>query len=213
MKKVLKFVLLAGVIAGLVFGGLKFLDVVTYDYLKVVNDAMVKFYTSADKDDLDPITLLLDEYSEDLEKVDYIQDEVDKNVEQWIDYLKGKYLCNSTNANACSVQLQEMENLLIKVETLGEVESDFGDKVITPRDYEKRMEEIEKYIKTAKDIVESESSTSPKSEIEKQKEKCASLGASSCEKCDQRGMCECVYVHNGGRREDLQCYKPDLAKK
>ena len=111
MKKFLKFTLVVGIIAGLVIGGLKLLDAMTYDYISVVDKAMVKFYASADKGDLAPITLLLDDYSEDIEKVDAIQEEVNNHVEQWIAYLKDKFLCNSTNANACAVQLSEFENL------------------------------------------------------------------------------------------------------
>ena len=213
MKKFLKFTLVVGIIAGLVIGGLKLLDAMTYDYISVVDKAMVKFYASADKGDLAPITLLLDDYSEDIEKVDAIQEEVNNHVEQWITYLKDKFLCNSTNANACAVQLSEFENLQNKVDILGSVESDFGDKVLTASAYEKRVAAIEKNIKAAKAIVESETSTSPKSEIEVQKEKCASLGASSCDKCSQTGVCNCVYKHSNGKKEELTCYKPELATK
>lgn len=213
MKKFFKFVLIAGVIAGLVVGGLKLLDAMTYDYISVVDKAMTKFYATADKDDMDSVTALLDEYSEDLEKVDAIQEKVNDHVEQWISYLKGKFLCNSTNANACSVQLAEFENLLTKVEILGSVESDFGDKALTPSAYEKRIADIEKNIKSAKAIVDSETSTSPKSEIEMQKEKCASLGAASCDKCSQTGVCNCTYKYSNGKKEELTCYKPELAAK
>ena len=127
--------------------------------------------------------------------------------------MKDKFLCNSTNANACAVQLSEFENLQNKVDILGSVESDFGDKVLTASAYEKRVAAIEKNIKAAKAIVESETSTSPKSEIEVQKEKCASLGASSCDKCSQTGVCNCVYKHSNGKKEELTCYKPELATK
>jgi hypothetical protein len=213
MKKFIKFILVVGVIGGLVFGGLKLLDVMTYDYISVVDKAMNKFYASAQKEDLTPIAVLLDEYSEDLQKVDDIQSNVNDHVEQWISYLKDKFLCNSTNANACSVQLAEFENLQTKIEILGSVESDFGDKVLTASSYEKRLAEIEKNIKAAKAIVDSKTSTSPKSEIEMQKEKCATLGATSCDKCSQTGVCNCVYKHSNGQKEELTCYKPELATK
>ena len=213
MKKFIKFILVVGVIGGLVFGGLKLLDVMTYDYISVVDKAMNKFYASAKKEDLAPIAVLLDEYSEDLQKVDDIQSNVNDHVEQWISYLKDKFLCNSTNANACSVQLAEFENLQTKIEILSSVESDFGDKVLTASSYEKRLAEIEKNIKTAKAIVDSKTSTSPKSEIEMQKEKCATLGAASCDKCSQTGVCNCVYKHSNGQKEELTCYKPELATK
>lgn len=213
MKKFIKFILVVGVIGGLVFGGLKLLDVMTYDYISVVDKAMNKFYTSAQKEDLAPIAVLLDEYSEDLQKVDDIQSNVNDHVEQWISYLKDKFLCNSTNANACSVQLAEFENLQTKIEILSSVESDFGDKVLTASSYEKRLAEIEKNIKAAKAIVDSKTSTSPKSEIEMQKEKCATLGAASCDKCSQTGVCNCVYKHSNGQKEELTCYKPELATK
>ena len=213
MKKFIKFILVVGVIGGLVFGGLKLLDVMTYDYISVVDKAMNKFYASAQKEDLAPIAVLLDEYSEDLQKVDDIQSNVNDHVEQWISYLKDKFLCNSTNANACSVQLAEFENLQTKIEILGSVESDFGDKVLTASSYEKRLAEIEKNIKAAKAIVDSKTSTSPKSEIEMQKEKCATLGAASCDKCSQTGVCNCVYKHSNGQKEELTCYKPELATK
>ena len=213
MKKFIKFILVVGVIGGLVFGGLKLLDVMTYDYISVVDKAMNKFYASAQKEDLAPIAVLLDEYSEDLQKVDDIQSNVNDHVEQWISYLKDKFLCNSTNANACSVQLAEFENLQTKIEILSSVESDFGDKVLTASSYEKRLAEIEKNIKTAKAIVDSKTSTSPKSEIEMQKEKCATLGAASCDKCSQTGVCNCVYKHSNGQKEELTCYKPELATK
>lgn len=213
MKKFIKFILVVGVIGGLVFGGLKLLDVMTYDYISVVDKAMNKFYASAQKEDLAPIAVLLDEYSEDLQKVDDIQSNVNDRVEQWISYLKDKFLCNSTNANACSVQLAEFENLQTKIEILSSVESDFGDKVLTASSYEKRLAEIEKNIKTAKAIVDSKTSTSPKSEIEMQKEKCATLGAASCDKCSQTGVCNCVYKHSNGQKEELTCYKPELATK
>lgn len=213
MKKFFKFVLTVGIIAGLIFGGLKLLDVMTYDYISVVDKAMNKFYASAQKEDLAPISALLDEYSEDLEKVDAIQSKVNDHVEQWISYLKDKFLCNSTNANACSVQLAEFENLQTKVEILGSVESDFGDKILTASSYEKRLAAIDKSIKSAKAIVDSETSTSPKSEIEQQKEKCASLGAASCDKCSQTGVCNCVYKYPNGKKEELTCYKPELANK
>lgn len=211
MKKFIKFILVVGVIGGLVFGGLKLLDVMTYDYISVVDKAMNKFYASAQKEDLAPIAVLLDEYSEDLQKVDDIQSNVNDHVEQWISYLKDKFLCNSTNANACSVQLAEFENLQTKIEILSSVESDFGDKVLTASSYEKRLAEIEKNIKAAKAIVDSKTSTSPKSEIEMQKEKCATLGAASCDKCSQTGVCNCVYKHSNGQKEELTCYKPELA--
>jgi len=126
---------------------------------------------------------------------------------------KDKFLCNSTNANACSVQLAEFENLQTKIEILSSVESDFGDKVLTASSYEKRLAEIEKNIKAAKAIVDSKTSTSPKSEIEMQKEKCATLGAASCDKCSQTGVCNCVYKHSNGQKEELTCYKPELATK
>ena len=213
MKKFIKFILVVGVIGGLVFGGLKLLDVMTYDYISVVDKAMNKFYASAQKEDLAPIAVLLDEYSEDLQKVDDIQSNVNDHVEQWISYLKDKFLCNSTNANACSVQLAEFENLQTKIEILSSVESDFGDKVLTASSYEKRLAEIEKNIKAAKVIVDSKTSTSPKSEIEMQKEKCATLGAASCDKCSQTGVCNCVYKHSNGQKEELTCYKPELATK
>lgn len=213
MKKFIKFILVVGVIAGLIFGGLKLLDAMTYDYISVVDKAMNKFYASAQKEDLAPIAVLLDEYSEDLQKVDDIQSNVNDHVEQWIGYLKDKFLCNSTNANACSVQLAEFENLQTKVEILSSVESDFGDKVLTTSSYEKRMAAIDKYIKAAKSIVDSKTSTSPKSEIEMQKEKCATLGAASCDKCSQTGVCNCVYKHSNGQKEELTCYKPELATK
>jgi len=213
MKKFIKFILVVGVIGGLVFGGLKLLDVMTYDYISVVDKAMNKFYASAQKEDLAPIAVLLDEYSEDLQKVDDIQSNVNDHVEQWISYLKDKFLCNSTNANACSVQLAEFENLQTKIEILSSVESDFGDKVLTASSYEKRLDEIEKNIKAAKAIVDSKTSTSPKSEIEMQKEKCATLGAASCDKCSQTGVCNCVYKHSNGQKEELTCYKPELATK
>ena len=213
MKKFIKFILVVGVIGGLVFGGLKLLDVMTYDYISVVDKAMNKFYASAQKEDLAPIAVLLDEYSEDLQKVDDIQSNVNDRVEQWISYLKDKFLCNSTNANACSVQLAEFENLQTKIEILSSVESDFGDKVLTASSYEKRLAEIEKNIKAAKAIVDSKTSTSPKSEIEMQKEKCATLGAASCDKCSQTGVCNCVYKHSNGQKEELTCYKPELATK
>jgi hypothetical protein len=213
MKKFIKFILVVGVIGGLVFGGLKLLDVMTYDYISVVDKAMNKFYASAQKEDLAPIAVLLDEYSEDLQKVDDIQSNVNDHVEQWISYLKDKFLCNSTNANACSVQLAEFENLQTKIEILSSVESDFGDKVLTASSYEKRLAEIEKNIKAAKAIVDSKTSTSPKSEIEMQKEKCATLGATSCDKCSQTGVCNCVYKHSNGQKEELTCYKPELATK
>ena len=213
MKKFIKFILVVGVIGGLVFGGLKLLDVMTYDYISVVDKAMNKFYASAQKEDLAPIAVLLDKYSEDLQKVDDIQSNVNDHVEQWISYLKDKFLCNSTNANACSVQLAEFENLQTKIEILSSVESDFGDKVLTASSYEKRLAEIEKNIKTAKAIVDSKTSTSPKSEIEMQKEKCATLGAASCDKCSQTGVCNCVYKHSNGQKEELTCYKPELATK
>ena len=213
MKKFIKFILVVGVIGGLVFGGLKLLDVMTYDYISVVDKAMNKFYASAQKEDLAPIAVLLDEYSEDLQKVDDIQSNVNDHVEQWISYLKDKFLCNSTNANACSVQLAEFENLQTKIEILSSVESDFGDKVLTASSYEKRLAEIEKNIKAAKAIVDSKTSTSPKSEIEMQKEKCATLVAASCDKCSQTGVCNCVYKHSNGQKEELTCYKPELATK
>ena len=213
MKKFIKFILVVGVIGGLVFGGLKLLDVMTYDYISVVDKAMNKFYASAQKEDLAPIAVLLDEYSEDLQKVDDIQSNVNDHVEQWISYLKDKFLCNSTNANACSVQLAEFENLQTKIEILSSVESDFGDKVLTASSYEKRLAEIEKNIKAAKAIVDSKTSTSPKSEIEMQKEKCATLGAASCDKCSQTGVCNCVYKHSNRQKEELTCYKPELATK
>ena len=213
MKKFIKFILVVGVIGGLVFGGLKLLDVMTYDYISVVDKAMNKFYASAQKEDLAPIAVLLDKYSEDLQKVDDIQSNVNDHVEQWISYLKDKFLCNSTNANACSVQLAEFENLQTKIEILSSVESDFGDKVLTASSYEKRLAEIEKNIKAAKAIVDSKTSTSPKSEIEMQKEKCATLGAASCDKCSQTGVCNCVYKHSNGQKEELTCYKPELATK
>lgn len=213
MKKFIKFGLFIGVVIGLIFGGLKILDNITYDYISVVDKAMFKFYASSDKEDLGEIVALLDKYNKDLEKVDSIQDRVDDYVEKWVKYLKEKYLCNSTNANACSVQLIELENLLSKIEILSSVKSSYGDKVLTTSNYKKRSLVIEKSIKVAKNIVESETSTSPKSEIEVQKEKCATLGISSCENCSQTGVCKCIFKYSNGKKEELICYKPEIATK
>ena len=74
MKKALKLILVAGIIGGLVFVGLKVLDIVTYDYLKVVDDSLTKYYSTASKADLEPATLLLDKYIEDYEKIEAIQE-------------------------------------------------------------------------------------------------------------------------------------------
>lgn len=213
MKKFLKLLLIGGVIAGLIFGGLKLLDIYTYDYLSVVDESMTKFYSSASKADLEPAVLLIDEYIDDFEKVEAIQERVASTVDGWVTYVSTKYLCNNTNANACSVQLEELKNLEAKITTLGDVESDEGEMLYASGDYDRQKDKVKAMIKTVETIVKNKNATSPKSDFEIEKEKCEKVLSSACENCSKTGVCSCNYIYPNGNKEILTCYKPELAQK
>lgn len=213
MKKALKFILIAGIIGGLVYGGLKILDIVTYDYLKVVDDSLTKYYSSASKADLEPATLLLDKYIEDYEKIEAIQERTNEVVDGWVTYVSTKYLCNNTNANACSVQLEELKILETKIGDLGNVESDEGEVLIASGDCDRQKDKVKAMIKTVDAIVKNKNSTSPKSDFEIEKEKCMKVVSTACENCSKTGVCSCNYIYPNGNKEVLTCYKPELAEK
>lgn len=212
MKGFLKFAIFAGVLAGVIFGGLKYLDYITFDYLAVVDDCMDKFYTSSSKEDIKPILEYLDRYTKDIGKVQGIQEVVADKVDSWVLYIGQKYLCNNSNANACEVQLTELEVLQEKVDLLSNFEGEKKDQVLASSDYKKALTKITGLIETAQKIVNSASSTSPMSSFEAEKKKCESVPNSSCERCSEVGLCSCIYQNANGAKEELTCLKPALAK-
>lgn len=212
MKGFIKFAIFAGVLAGVIIGGLKYLDYITFDYLSVVDDCMDKYYTSASKEDIKPILEYLDKYTKDIAKVQEIQNVVADKVDSWVLYIGQKYLCNNSNANACEVQLNELEILKDKVDLLSNFEGEKKDQVLSSGDYKKALNKITGLIETAQKIVNSSSSTSPLSAFEAEKKKCESVPNSSCERCSEVGLCNCVYQNANGTKEELTCLKPSLAK-
>ena len=161
MKKFFKFILFAGILGVGIYFGLKFMDEAAYNPTKDVEIALYNFYASSSKADLEPIIELVDKYTEDVEKLGTIQDVVSGELEEWIEYTGNKYLCNSTNANACEVKLKDLENLQSKIEIIGDVEGEFGDGIINTSRYDEHLDTVKAMIKTTKGIIDDEDATSP----------------------------------------------------
>lgn len=210
MRKFLRFVIFVAIFGVLIFFGLKIMDEVAYDPTKDVKIALYNFYASSSKADLEPIVVLVDKYTEDYEKVTLIQDVVSEEIEEWIEYTSNKYLCNSTNANACEVKLKDLNNLQSKIESIGQVEGEYGDKILSSGRFDEHLDTVKAMIKTTNSVMEDESATSPKTALQIQKEKCARTN--DCENCNKNGLCVCTLKGANGKKETLECYKPGLAK-
>lgn len=211
MKKFFVFVILASIIGGLAIAGMKFLEIYTYDYIGDTRKSLDQFYVSGSVSDLDSPLSLLDDYYEDLEKIDNIQTFVADTFASWIDYVANKYLCNSLNANACKVQYDEFINLKEKLVMISNVKSNNGVKLLTDAYYKKLLSTIEDRSEVIYDISNASNATSPLSSFEDERIKCES--ASDCERCSEIGLCNCNYTSNKGEKEILVCLKPELAKK
>lgn len=211
MKKFFRFVLIAAAIAVAVIVALKIMDEVSYDPTDTVTDALYKYYGSSSEADLDPIVELLDKYTDDLERISDIQKIVGDEVGEWIEYTNNKYLCDSNNWNACKVKLEELEELKSKVENLRRVEGEYGDAIISKGRYDDHMDNINAAIQKTEKIVEDDDATSPQTAFEINKEKCSKT--SDCDNCNKNGMCTCVYKGVNGKKEELECYKPNMATK
>lgn len=210
MKKFFVFVLLASVIAGLVFAGMKFLDIYTYDYISDTKKSLDKFYVSGSVIDLESPLKLLDDYYEDLEKTENIQNFVTDTFASWIDYVANKYLCNSLNANACKVQYDEFISLKEKLVLVSNLKSDNGVRLLTDASYKKLLSTIEDRSEVIYDISNASNASSPLSMFEDERIKCEKT--SECERCSDKGLCNCKYTSSKGEKEDLVCLKPELAK-
>lgn len=210
MRKFLRFVIFAAIAGVVIFFTLKIMDEVAYDPTKDVETALSNFYSSSSKADLEPIVELVDKYTDDYEKVTMIQDIVSGEIEEWIEYTSNKYLCNSTNANACEVKHKDLSNLQSKIEIIGEVEGENGDKILSSGRYDEHLDTVKAMVKTTKNVMDDDDATSPKTAFEIEKEKCAKTN--DCENCNKNGLCVCTLKGANGKKETLECYKPSMAR-
>ena len=210
MKKFIRFVIFAAIAGVAVFFTLKIMDELAYDPTKDVKESLYKFYASSSKADLEPVVELVDKYTNDLEKVGEIQDIVSAEVEEWIEYTSNKYLCNSTNANACEVKLKELKILQSKIETIGDVNGENGDRILSSSRYDEHLDTVKAFIKTTETIINDEDSTSPQTAFEIERTKCNKTN--DCENCNKSGLCVCTLKGANGKKETLECYKPSMAK-
>ena len=209
MKKFIKFVIFSAIAAVIVLVTFKMMDEVAYNPDKDVKSALFKFYASSDKIDLEPIVGLIDKYVDDVERVNAIQDIVSEQVGEWVNYIGSKYLCDYENANACEVKKKDLNILREKVYIVGETVGEFGDRIISTSRYNEHLEDINEAIEAADKVLNSASSTSPKTALQLQKEKCERTN--ECENCNRNGMCSCVLRGVNGKKEVLECYKPHFA--
>lgn len=210
MRKFFRFIIFVAIAGVVVFFSLKIMDEVAYDPTKDVKDSLYKFYASSSKADLEPIVELVDKYTNDLEKVGEIQEIVSVEVEEWIEYTSNKYLCNSTNANACEVKLKELKILQSKIETIGDVNGENGDRILSSSRYDEHLDTVKAFIKTTENIIDDEDSTSPQTAFEIERTKCNKTN--DCENCNKSGLCVCTLKGANGKKETLECYKPSMAK-
>lgn len=211
MKKFFVFLIVAIFIGGLVFAGLKFLDIYTYDYIGDTKKSLDKFYVSGSIKDLESPLQLLDDYYEDLEKIDNIQVFVADTFASWIDYVANKYLCNSLNANACKVQYEEFISLKEKLVLASNAKSSMDLKLLSDVSYRKLLTTIEDRSEVILEISNGSNATSPLSFFEDERNKCEKT--SDCERCSDIGLCQCNYSAVTGEKEILMCLKPELARK
>jgi hypothetical protein len=210
MRKFFRFIIFVAIAGVVVFFSLKIMDELAYDPTKDVKDSLYKFYASSSKADLEPIVELVDKYTNDLEKVGEIQEIVSVEVEEWIEYTSNKYLCNSTNANACEVKLKELKILQSKIETIGDVNGENGDRILSSSRYDEHLDTVKAFIKTTENIIDDEDSTSPQTAFEIERTKCNKTN--DCENCNKSGLCVCTLKGANGKKETLECYKPSMAK-
>ena len=169
-----------------------------YNYPRIINDSLEKFYVSNETGDLDPIGNVLDRYKNNENKLRDVQSKVYEVLKGWIDFLNTKYICDSSNVNSCRLYYNELINMKSNIRKVYV----YRDKIISQEKFSVLNSEIESKTEEVKEIIEDSSSVRGKSYEELRLDKCSKIN--DCQPC-RDVLCNCTYVNNDGTKETVRC--------
>ena len=206
MKKkiiTLVIVLLFGV--GAFFIGKSYYYNNLYNYSRVINESLEKYYISSKTEDLMPIGKTIALYKENDEKRGLIQEKVYSIFNDWVVYLNNKYLCDSNNVNSCRLLYSELVNLK---NSIGKAAVADGEQIIASSKYDLLITDIELKMEEIKDIIDDPSSVRPRNYEESRLEKCNKVV--ECPDECRYALCECTFINSQNKRETVLCKNKKL---
>ena len=169
-----------------------------YNYTRIINDSLENFYVSWQTSDLDPISVVLDKYKENDSKLLDVQNKIYNNLDGWIDYLDGKYICDGANVNSCRLYYNELINMDTNIKKIFA----YRDGMLSQDKYQLISDNIEVRIEEVKEIIDDPASVRSKNYEEIRLGKCEK--ALECSEC-RAAMCECTYVNGENKKESIIC--------
>lgn len=192
--KIFKIITIVLIILFVVFGK-KYIDYLTLDYQSIVRDSLNTFYSSGDKKDLDPIIEILNDYDSDSQMIKNVQNYSIELIDNWFNYLSGKYYCDLTNLTSCELQKEEIDALATKIDLLYNYSAEEVT-IILPSSYRDLTAKKSEIDTNLNKVISSPRAKDPLTSEEIRLNRCKV--ATDCE-C-RNGMCSCSY------RDDNKTY-------
>lgn len=204
MKNVGKILFLVIIVVG-VFLGKKFIDDYAVDSSTVINDSLRKYYVSGLSSDLEPILDLLEKYSSFDDKKQDIQVAAVEYIDDWYNYVQLKYLCDTSNLNACSTQLDEVDLIEQRIEVLYNTRTSDGITIILPSHYQALVTKVSQIKENITDVTDSKRSKNAKSSEDIRLERCSNVNLSNCSCYSSSTFCTCSYTDANKNSISLYC--------
>lgn len=172
-----------------------------YNYPKIINQSLEKFYISGETSDLDPIGVVLDKYNNNEKKLADVQDTVYKILVGWVDYLNNKYICDNSNVNSCRLYYNDLVNLKANIRKVYVYRAT----ILTPDKFGDLADKLDLKNEEVKEIIDDPTSVRAKNYEELRLEKCSKV--LECSEC-REALCDCTYVNGDNKKETVKCIPP-----
>jgi len=208
MKKIGKLLFLVIIVAG-IFLGKKFIDDYAMDNSDVINDSLKKYYVSGLASDLEPILDLLDKYSSIDSKKQDIQVTAVEYIDDWYNYVQLKFLCDTSNLNTCSTQLDEVDLIEQRIETLYNTRTGDGITIILPSHYQALVTKVSQIKEKITDVTDSYRSKNASTSEDIRLERCSEVNLSNCSCSSNSNYCTCSYIDEDKNSFMIYCENTD----
>lgn len=175
-----------------------------YNYTRIINESLEKYYVSSNTADLSPIGKIMSLYKNNDEKKSSVQEKVYIKMNEWVDYLNNKYICDSNNVNSCRLYYNELINMK---NTIAKAITADGEPIIDGNKYTTLSSLIDLKIEEVKEIIDDPSSVRARNYEELRLEKCNKV--IECPSDCKGAMCDCTYLNSENKRESVKCKNPN----
>ena len=172
-----------------------------YNYPKIINESLEKYYVSGETNDLEPIGLVLDKYKDNEVKLRDVQSNIYDILKGWVDYLNNKYICDSNNVNSCRLYYNEIVNMQATVRKIYVYRA----QILSQEKYTSLIDDLELKNEEVKEIIDDPTSIRTKNYEELRLEKCSKI--IECSEC-RESLCDCTYINGENKKATVKCKPP-----